>query len=160
MRWREIVDSSNQLDNQTLFGILGVVRDAEPAQVKSAYYDLAKRWHPDRLPPELAPVKDRAEGVFRYMSRAHDTLVDEERRLEYLKSLDEGGGTPAAERELKRKFDIMCPLPSNSPAVPKWFAVTTMVIWGPVLFSTMKGNSPTFMRTLVLGSSLISMSWQ
>jgi curved DNA-binding protein CbpA len=105
MRWMEIVNLSNDIDNQTCFALLGVDRQAEPAQVKSAYFELAKRWHPDRLPPGLLPLKDRVQLVFHHMSRAHDHLTDPRKRIEYLKSLDEGGGTPAADRELKRKLD-------------------------------------------------------
>jgi curved DNA-binding protein CbpA len=105
MRWMEIINLSNDIENQTYFRVLGVDRNAEPSEVKAAYFELAKLWHPDRLPPELLPLKERVQVVFHHMSQAHEHLTDEEKRIEYLKSVDEGGGTPAADRELKRKLD-------------------------------------------------------
>lgn len=105
MRWMEIINLSNDIENQNYFRVLGVDRNAEPSEVKAAYFELAKLWHPDRLPPELLPLKERVQVVFHRMSQAHEHLTDEEKRIEYLKSVDEGGGTPAADRELKRKLD-------------------------------------------------------
>ncbi len=105
LRWLDILDRCGNIEHQTYFQMLGIDRNAEPAEVKAAYFELAKLWHPDRLPPELVPLKDRVQLVFHHMSQAHEHLTDEEKRNEYLRNVDEGGGTVAADRELKRKLD-------------------------------------------------------
>ena len=105
MRWMDIINRSGDIENLTYFQMLNVSRDAAPDQVKAAYFELAKLWHPDRLPTELLPLKERVQVVFHHMSQAHEHLTDKEKRIEYLKSVDEGGGTVAADRELKHKLD-------------------------------------------------------
>ena len=74
--------------------MLDVARDATREDVETAFLSLAKRWHPDRLPPELAPVRDACSRVFGRMSEAHTTLGDEEQRARYMKLVSEGSGSP------------------------------------------------------------------
>jgi hypothetical protein len=53
-RWKEIVDRAATIDRADYFMMLDVARDATQSDVESAFFALAKRWHPDRLPPEPA----------------------------------------------------------------------------------------------------------
>ena len=70
------------MDIRTAFAILGLGEGATPLQVRTAYRDLVKVWHPDRLPGALADVKDACARVFARilgMQKAAKAGVDEER---------------------------------------------------------------------------------
>ncbi|MCB9623282.1 MAG: DnaJ domain-containing protein [Sandaracinus sp.] len=100
-RWREIVSYAETIDTQNFFEMLGVSQTASPDEARTAYFALVKKWHPDRLAPDLLPLKPVAERIFRHLTEAHETLADVDKRGPYLKSVQGGGGTPAAERELQ-----------------------------------------------------------
>ena len=53
-------------------------RNSSPAEVKKAYYQLAKRHHPDRNPND-----PKAETVFQNIAEAYEVLSDDKKRLEY-----------------------------------------------------------------------------
>ncbi|PID88266.1 MAG: molecular chaperone DnaJ [Bacteroidia bacterium] len=57
------------------YKVLGVSRRADQGQIKSAYRQLAKRWHPDKNPGDKT-----AEEKFKEISEAYDILSDEEKR--------------------------------------------------------------------------------
>ena len=101
-RWREVLDRATSIDRADYFSMLDVARDATRDQVESAYFSLAKRWHPDRLPPELAPVKDACARVFARMSEAQATLVDDEKRKQYMRLLADGSGTPETQETVAK----------------------------------------------------------
>ncbi len=74
------------------FQVLGVPRDAEPARIKAAYFQLAKTLHPDAArdgEPEEAR-KLRAE-VFSRLGAAWAVLEEEKSRAAYLEELRTGG---------------------------------------------------------------------
>jgi curved DNA-binding protein CbpA len=62
------------------FDILGLPVDATRDEVKSAFLDLAKVFHPDRLPRSLSALAPQATSVFDSLREAHDFLLDEARR--------------------------------------------------------------------------------
>ncbi|HEY1692062.1 MAG TPA: DnaJ domain-containing protein [Polyangiaceae bacterium] len=93
-RWKEIVERAATIDRADYFMMLDLARDATHEDVEDAFFALAKRWHPDRLPAELAPVRDACSRVFARMSEARSTLGDEEQRARYMKLLSEGSGSP------------------------------------------------------------------
>jgi tetratricopeptide (TPR) repeat protein len=74
--------------------MLDLARDATQPEIESAFFALAKKWHPDTLPPELAPVRDACSRVFARMSEAHSTLSDEKQHTQYMRLLADGSGTP------------------------------------------------------------------
>jgi curved DNA-binding protein CbpA len=66
------------------YRLLGVPRDAEQAEVKSAYYRLGPKFHPDKFfGRELGPYKQKVEAVFAALTAAHDTLRYRKRRDAY-----------------------------------------------------------------------------
>lgn len=104
-RWTEINERASMIDRADYFSMLDVSRDATREEVESAYVALAKRWHPDRLPPELAPIRDACSRVFSRMSEARATLVDAEKRDRYTKLADDGSGTPETQERIARVVD-------------------------------------------------------
>jgi tetratricopeptide (TPR) repeat protein len=104
-RWQKIVARARLIENQNYFEMLGLDKKAETPEVKAEFFKLAKDFHPDRLPPELAPLRGCVEVIFGYLNEAHKTLGDDEQRIAYLRSVREGGGTPAAERLMQQILD-------------------------------------------------------
>ncbi len=80
---------------QDSFWVLGIERDAPPAEVDRAYEALARSFHADRY--RLAPDDDRkaAQEMFDILAEAHRVLQDPARRRAYLAKL--GRTDPAPE---------------------------------------------------------------
>ncbi len=104
-RWQRITTRGRLIENQNYFEMLGVDKKVHSAEVKTEFFKLAKEWHPDRLPPELVPLRQFVEIIFSFMNEAQKVLGDEEQRLQYLRTVREGGGTPAAERLMQSILD-------------------------------------------------------
>lgn len=98
--WEEIVQRVAAIDDENYFEMLGIPRDAPATAVQKAYFNQVKKWHPDRVPAELAELRPWVESVFRHLTRAQETLCDDTKRGPYLATVQDGGGTPAAERKL------------------------------------------------------------
>jgi hypothetical protein len=86
------------IPSQNYYEILDVDRSAPQAAVSAAFFALAKRFHPDRLPPEYQVLREPVTKLFARITEVHQTLVDTEKRREYDGILDQGGGT-AGEQE-------------------------------------------------------------
>jgi curved DNA-binding protein CbpA len=69
------------------FDILGLHLEASREQVKTAFLDLVKVFHPDRLPPALAELVPQATAIFDSLREAHDYLQDDERRAFHAKEM-------------------------------------------------------------------------
>lgn len=67
------------------YTVLGVSRTASPEEIKKAYRQLARKYHPD-----LNPGKKETEERFKELSLAHDTLADERKRKLYDEFGEEG----------------------------------------------------------------------
>jgi tetratricopeptide (TPR) repeat protein len=104
-RWTEIIELARRIDRSDYFAMLEIARDATPQDVQAAFFNLAKRWHPDRLPPELAPVRDACSRVFARMSEAQATLSDEDRRTRYMRLMADGTGSPEMQEQVARVVD-------------------------------------------------------
>ncbi|MGH9870743.1 MAG: J domain-containing protein [Candidatus Polarisedimenticolia bacterium] len=66
------------------YTILGVERSANEAAIRSAYYKLARQYHPDRLhKPHLEDMLQDLEAFFAAMTQAYNTLSDSKTRAEY-----------------------------------------------------------------------------
>lgn len=98
--WYEIAERAAKIESMNYFDMLGVGKDASPGVVRDAYFALAKKWHPDRLPAELSPLRPWVDTIFFYATQARDTLSDEDRAAEYFRAVQSGGGTPEADRKL------------------------------------------------------------
>ena len=68
-----------QMENfRNYYAILGVTREATPAEIKKAFRQLARQYHPD-----LNPGDREAEENFKRIGEAYEVLSDEERRSQY-----------------------------------------------------------------------------
>ena len=85
----EILQAFEIYEKQTYFEILGIDRKANAAQVRKAFVNLAKRFHPDALTQiGLHDLVEKTNSIFAKMSQANEILGDVEQRKEYEASLD------------------------------------------------------------------------
>jgi len=83
-------NSSGILSNKNYYEILGVSEKASAKEIKKAYYELAKKNHPD-----VAKNDPNASKKFAEISEAYEVLEDENKRAEYDASRRGGfGGSP------------------------------------------------------------------
>ena len=86
----KLFHSSSNLSNKNYYDILGVSEKASLKEIKKAYYDLAKKNHPD-----VAKNNPQANKKFAEISEAYEVLGDDNKRAEYDASRRAGfGGAP------------------------------------------------------------------
>jgi tetratricopeptide (TPR) repeat protein len=94
--------------------VLGVARTATDAEIKDAYFRLAKRFHPDaHHSGSLGDLRDSLEAVFIRLGEAYETLRDPRRRADYEHRLGRvmaAGPAPGAARG-----DVPAPAPEAPP---------------------------------------------
>ncbi len=91
---KEIESKAKVVETEDLFSVLGLPQTASRDQVKNAYFEAAKRYHPDRMTSMgLEALRPDVEKIFRRVSEAYGTLYDDTRREEYKKTM----GKPKAE---------------------------------------------------------------
>jgi len=105
-RWLKVIAKGRLMENQNYFEMLEIDKDTKSTDARNKYYQLAKEWHPDRLPADLSPLREFVQIIFSYMSEASTALSDEESRLKYLQTVREGGGTPATDRLMQSILDM------------------------------------------------------
>ena len=65
------------------YGLLGVDKNATDADIKSAYRNLAKKYHPDKFSTAPESEKKAAEEKFKDINHAYSVLSDKEKRANY-----------------------------------------------------------------------------
>ncbi|MBS2032844.1 MAG: DnaJ domain-containing protein [Deltaproteobacteria bacterium] len=69
------------------FARLGISKNTNAQGAKAAFMELAKRFHPDKLPPSLGHLSDKTREVFAAIRESYDTLTNDQARSEYMKKL-------------------------------------------------------------------------
>jgi tetratricopeptide (TPR) repeat protein len=83
-RRMEILEAFSALKHHTHFQVLGLERTATEAQVKEAYFRLARRFHPDvHHDPALADLRDKIEAIFVRLGEAYEVLRNPRIRAKY-----------------------------------------------------------------------------
>jgi curved DNA-binding protein CbpA/DNA-binding MarR family transcriptional regulator len=68
----------------TFYDVLNVSSDTPAADVKQAYYGLARKYHPDRFRSSgESPLHTRLESAFARITQAYETLMDSSLRTAY-----------------------------------------------------------------------------
>jgi curved DNA-binding protein CbpA len=73
---------------KSYYEVLGVNVKTLPEEIKSAYYDLARRYHPDRFRKSQSSLQARIESAFARVTQAYDTLTDTRLRASYDSKLE------------------------------------------------------------------------
>ncbi len=77
MRLEKAIDANH-------YGVLELTAQAADDEIRSSYYLLARRYHPDRFRAhELADLMPRIEAYFAQVTEAYNTLADPELRQKY-----------------------------------------------------------------------------
>jgi len=83
----EVADAQRFLEQlnkaQTYYDVLDVSRESTADEMKLKYYDLARRYHPDRFRRSDATFVRRLESAFARVAQAYDTLRDDRLRAHY-----------------------------------------------------------------------------
>lgn len=94
------------VETENLFQVLGLDQSATTEQIKAAYFDAARRFHPDRLPAlGLDALRADVEKIFRRVSEAYATLGDEARRAEYVQALSKPATSSADHAKAMRVLE-------------------------------------------------------
>jgi curved DNA-binding protein CbpA len=84
LRRREILDAFEGLKAKTHFEVLEIPKASNEAQVKDAYFRLARKFHPDtHHDPSLADLRDKIEAIFIRLGEAYEVLRDRNKRSSY-----------------------------------------------------------------------------
>lgn len=112
------------------YEVLGVTRQATTGDIKAAYYQLAKKFHPDRYrQAEYTDMRGKLEALFAIITQAYETLSQPAQRAVYDKKIRQSGALnkPAntfvttklptnpivAPPEEEKADDELSPAPSN-----------------------------------------------
>lgn len=103
---REMIRSrAETIQHEDFFTVLRVDKDTQPDALQSAYFSLAKQFHPDSLPPALSDTRPLAEKCFNRISDAFQTLSDPDRRATYTALLNEAKADPEEQEKVRRIVD-------------------------------------------------------
>jgi curved DNA-binding protein CbpA len=89
----------------THYEVLEVPQDAPDEQIREAYFELAKIFHPDRVSSlGLSDVGKEAEDIFRKINEAHSVLTNKENRKAYDEEIESGGSSGEARDAFAAEF--------------------------------------------------------
>lgn len=87
---RELECLYAQIDELDHYQFFGVDRDAGRSAIKKSYFELSKRYHPDKhFRAELGPYEEMLERIFQTITRAYRILSNSDKRSEYDETLAE-----------------------------------------------------------------------
>ncbi len=99
---RDLTDLFALVQSENHYKILGIAVDAGTDDVKSSYYDLSRKYHPDRFyRREISGYRDLIEAVFTGINQSYEVLADDTTRRRY--DLERA----RSERENKRERDAV-----------------------------------------------------
>src|SRR3989338_4156056 len=108
--WFSLIDCIFSLQRMTknssesFYDLLEVKKDATESEIRSSYRKLARKWHPDRNPDNVA----EAEAKFKRISKAYEVLTDGQKRKIYDQHGEAGleGGMGGAGGGFRDPMDI------------------------------------------------------
>lgn len=126
-RTRQMVEFQGMLDrtyrilnNLDLFQVLGLSRKSTQTQIRSAYITMTRQFRPFDLYNASPPiVKEKADRIFDRLSLAYETLLDREKRAEYIKELNAAGKAEQMEQEMLHRLAEQTPSPVSQPIEPE-----------------------------------------
>ena len=104
---KKIVDLEKlkkNIDTMNYYQILDVPKDASHKEIKKAYFEMARKYHPDRFGRDLSKeTREMVEEVFGHITIAFQTFSNEKEKQDYDDKLDAPAGLDR--RELEKKAE-------------------------------------------------------
>lgn len=101
----EVKEKALSVASQNYFKMLGLQMGADQAAIRKAFFELAKKFHPDRCNnPALADLKELFEYIFTNISEAHSTLSNPDAYEEYSQRITHQGLSQEDEEALVKKL--------------------------------------------------------
>jgi len=108
----EVVRKLHFSNSADFYDVLGVTRHATTAEIKAAYYHLAKKYHPDRYHQrDAGDLRNKLEALFAMITQAYDTLSQSTERAVYDERIRKASGS------LAQAVSRTVPLATPEPAV-------------------------------------------
>lgn len=102
----EVLEIRASLGSVSYYQLLGLSKEATETEIKKAYFNLARRFHPDRFDRSLSSeFRVAIDEVFDAISKAYRTLVNKEKRRLYDSTVPAAAGKDDG-LDLSRKADI------------------------------------------------------
>ena len=150
--WFEGTEDHPKLDTSTLYGVLGVLKDATGDEIKTGYRRMAKQWHPD-VCREVDANKN-----FLKVREAYDILSNPDKKIRYdvgLSFTDRKKKKPAQDLNLY-KPPLRCGrLHVSGKAVLGKLIIEKIYAWDDILDT--EGN--TLVSSWVMGDKTPTISW-
>ena len=95
--------------SRNYYELLGIKETATFGEIKTAYFELAKKYHPDRISSAPDPeIKEKANFVFAEINKAYETLTNPHKRGEYdSKGYKEGSSQDGFHENLAEKARLL-----------------------------------------------------
>lgn len=107
----EVVRKLHFSNSADFYDVLGVTRHATTADIKAAYYHLAKKYHPDRYHQrDCGDLRNKLEALFALITQAYDTLTQPAERAGYDERIRKASGSLA--HSLPRTPPLAAPEPA------------------------------------------------
>lgn len=102
--YQEILSHLSRLENKNYFEILGMDENSSSSEIKQSYFNLAKRFHPDKSGFMHGIERFNAERLFAMINEAYANLSSDEKIKEYKKSMKESAINRQRDEKLGRIF--------------------------------------------------------
>lgn len=81
---REVLQKKNEFDTMNYYEILDINREATAAEIKKAYFLMAKKYHPDNFYRTMSNADlEQVKSLFEIIQRAYETLRNTSSRYNY-----------------------------------------------------------------------------
>jgi len=101
---------SMKLEKGDWYDLLGLEAEFEPSELKRAYYDLSRQYHPDRFyRRNIEGHEELIEGVFAGINKAYNTLRDSTARRRYDEAYQKKSGGVRRPRRKKKPPEQKAP---------------------------------------------------
>ena len=79
----EILNFHFSIREKNYYQLLGLSKGATKDQIKTSYFNLVKKFHPDANPDVKKEIREKTEEIFTKVTSAYETLFDDQKRKEY-----------------------------------------------------------------------------
>jgi curved DNA-binding protein CbpA len=112
----EVVRKLHFSTSADFYEILGVSRQASTAEIKTSYYHLAKKYHPDRHHQrDNDDLRSKLENLFALITQAYDTLSQPALRAAYDEKIRRASGTLATATSRTTTAPVAEPVIEQNP---------------------------------------------